>query len=96
MSPTGWFLSLFIDFSHSLTTQQLVGYRVILLCVNHLGGVNLYLTKVINKINTNKKIINDLIQENNYLEINNLLTSDIKLEDESSNNLSYTMIEFYL
>lgn len=44
MSPTGWFLGLFIDFSHGLPTQQLVGYRVILLGVNHLGGVNLYLT----------------------------------------------------
>ena len=40
----GGLLGLFIDFSHGLPTQQLVGYRVILFGVNHLGGVNLYFT----------------------------------------------------
>ena len=65
------------------------------LVVNQSGVNETIVLNVINKINTNKKIINDLIQENNYLEINNLLTSDIKLEDTSSNNLSYTMIEYY-
>ena len=65
------------------------------LVVNQSGVNETIVLNVINKINTNKKIINDLIQENNYLEINNLLASDIKLENTSSNNLSYTMIEYY-
>ena len=76
-------ISAYIDFSK----EDLV--------VNQSGVNETIVLNVINKINTNKKIINDLIQENNYLEINNLLTSDIKLEDTSSNNLSYTMIEYY-
>lgn len=76
-------ISAYIDFSK----EDLV--------VNQSGVNETIVLNVINKINTNKKIINDLMQENNYLEINNLLTSDIKLEDTSSNNLSYTMIEYY-
>ena len=43
------------------------------LVVNQSGVNETIVLNVINKINTNKKIINDLIQENNYLEINNII-----------------------
>ena len=90
-----------------LEDKEIVGYlefsESVSITINQNGINETILKFVVDEIESNKEMINSLIQNNKYSEIeliigeikSKVLNTSVSLKDQTKDNISYTMIEYY-